>query len=158
MKRQTESGRTLTIGINHNRSTALERSAEITGCGLNRCYVEKKKKKKKLALGSAVVKKTYKLFGPREGLLIQLCIKNSKYINQDPTTLNWNKMSTHQQDPYRNAGATDIQQLNPNGPDQIQSIKPQPIVLNILGWSLHYVWGTTGRCAIKEGSWYPWLS
>ena len=50
MKRQTESGRTLTIRINHNRSTALERSAKITGlrggggsvgCGLNRFYVEK---------------------------------------------------------------------------------------------------------------------
>ena len=54
MKRQTESGQTLTIGINHNRSTALERSAKITGWrgGLNRFYVEKI-----LALVSAVVKK-----------------------------------------------------------------------------------------------------
>ena len=33
MKRQTESGRTLTLKINHNRSTALERSAKITGFG-----------------------------------------------------------------------------------------------------------------------------
>ena len=60
MKRQTESGRTLTIRINHNRSTALERSANIIGCGvavgggegLNRFYVEKA-----LALDSAVVQK-----------------------------------------------------------------------------------------------------
>ena len=37
-------------------------------------------------------------------------------------------MSTQQQDPYWNAGATDIQQLNPNGPDQRQSIEPQPIL------------------------------
>ena len=27
-------------------------------------------------------------------------------------------MRIEQQDPYWNAGATDIQQLNPNGPDQ----------------------------------------
>ena len=34
MKRQAESGRTLTIGINHhNRNTALERSAKIIGRG-----------------------------------------------------------------------------------------------------------------------------
>ena len=61
-------------------------------------------------------------------------------------------MSTQQQDPYWNAGATDIQQLNPNGPDQRQSIEPQPIVLNILGRTLCYVWGTTRQRAIKEGS------
>ena len=57
MKRHTESGRTVTIRINRNRSTALERSANITGlvgvgCGLNRFYVEKT-----FALGSAVVQK-----------------------------------------------------------------------------------------------------
>ena len=39
-------------------------------------------------------------------------------------------MRTQQQDPYWNAGATDIQQFNPNGPDQRQSIEPQSIVLN----------------------------
>ena len=61
-------------------------------------------------------------------------------------------MSTQQQDPYWNAGATDIQQLNPNGPDQRQSIEPQPITLNILVRSLHNVWGMTRRRAIKEGS------
>ena len=42
------------------------------GGGLNRFYVEKI-----LALGSAGVKKTDKLFGPREGLLIHLCIKTA---------------------------------------------------------------------------------
>ena len=31
-----------------------------------------------------------------------------KYINQDPTTLGWNKMCPQQQDPYWNAGATEI--------------------------------------------------
>ena len=61
-------------------------------------------------------------------------------------------MSSQQQDPYWNAGATDIQQLNPNVFDQIHSIESQPIVLNILGRSLHYVWGTTHRLAIKGGS------
>ena len=45
--------------------------------------------------------------------------------------MSWNKMRTQQQDPYWNAGATDIQQLNPNGPDQRQSIEPQAIVLNM---------------------------
>ena len=40
-------------------------------------------------------------------------------------------MRTQQQDPYWNAGATDIQQLNLNGPDQRQSIEHQPIVLNM---------------------------
>ena len=92
MKRQAESGRTLTIRINHNGSTALERSAinywSACVCGgggrlspfywggggecLNRfsfkSYVEKK-----LALGSAVVQK-HMLLGPREGLLTHLCI------------------------------------------------------------------------------------
>ena len=61
-------------------------------------------------------------------------------------------MSTQQQDLYWNAGATDIQQLNPNGPDQRQTIEPQTIVLNILCRGLHYVWGTTRGRAIKEGS------
>ena len=40
-------------------------------------------------------------------------------------------MRTQQQDPYWNAGATDIQQLNPNGPDQRRSIELQPIVLSM---------------------------
>ena len=40
-------------------------------------------------------------------------------------------MRTQQQDPYWNAGARGIQQLNTNGPDQRQSIEPQPIVLNM---------------------------
>ena len=40
-------------------------------------------------------------------------------------------MRTQQQDPYWNARDTDIQQLNPNGPDQRQSIEPQTIVLNM---------------------------
>ena len=58
-------------------------------------------------------------------------------------------MRTQQQDPYWNAGATDIQQSNPSGPDQRRSIEPQPVVLNILVRSLHYVWGTTHQRAIK---------
>ena len=77
MKRQTKSGRTLTIIINHNRSTALERSAKITGLvgvgdGFNRFYVEKNLRPK-FCCGS----KTYKVFGLREGLLIRLCIKTA---------------------------------------------------------------------------------
>ena len=53
--------------------------------GLNRFYVEKKKQKKKQKKKKEKKKKTrprfccgsktYKLFGPSEGLLIHLCIK-----------------------------------------------------------------------------------
>ena len=50
-------------------------------------------------------------------------------------------MSTQQQDPFWNAGATEIQQLNPGGPDQKQSLKPQPTLLTVFGRSLHWVWG-----------------
>ena len=35
-------------------------------------------------------------------------------------------MSIQQQYQHWNAGATEAQQLNPGGPDQRQSIKPQP--------------------------------
>ena len=52
-------------------------------------------------------------------------------MNQDPTTLSWNKMCTQQYDPYWSAGAADIQQLNANGTNQRQSIDPQPSVVNI---------------------------
>ena len=38
-------------------------------------------------------------------------------------------MSTQQQDPYQTAGATEIQQLNPGGPDQRESIEPQTTLL-----------------------------
>ena len=114
-------------------------------------FTLKKKKKKNLALCSAVIKKHT---SPQSAWRTSNSSmhQNSKHINQDPTTMSWNKMSIQQQDPYWNAGATDIQQLNPNRPDQRQSIEPQPIVLNILVRSLHYVWGTTHRRAIKEGS------
>ena len=40
-------------------------------------------------------------------------------------------MRTQQQDPYWNAGETNVQQLNPNGPDQRQSVELQIIVLNM---------------------------
>ena len=46
-------------------------------------------------------------------------------------------MSTQQQDQYWRAGAKEIQQLNPGGPDQRQIIKPQPTSLNVLGRSHH---------------------
>ena len=39
--------------------------------------------------------------------------------------------------PHWNAGATEIQQLNPGGPDQRQNIKPQPTSLKVLGQSHH---------------------
>ena len=35
-------------------------------------------------------------------------------------------MSIQQQDQHWNAGATGVQQLNPGGPEQRQSIEPQP--------------------------------
>ena len=42
-------------------------------------------------------------------------------------------MSTQQQDPYWNAGATEIQRLNPYGPDRpkTESIELQPTVLKV---------------------------
>ena len=137
MKRQTESGRTLTIRINHSRSTALERSANITGWGerwLKPVLRWKKKKKKQKNNNSPLVLLCFvKIQGIRFAWRISNSSmhQNSNHINQDPTTVSWNKMRTQQQDPYWSAGATDIQQLNPNGPDQRQSIEPQPIVLNM---------------------------
>ena len=59
-------------------------------------------------------------------------------------------MSIQQQDQHWNAGATEIQQLNPGGPDQRQSIELQPTWLKV--FRLHSVWGPTRRRAIKEGS------
>ena len=38
-------------------------------------------------------------------------------------------MSTQQQGPYWNAGATEIQQLNPGEPDHRQNIEPQTFLL-----------------------------
>ena len=38
----------------------------------------------------------------------------------------WNKIITQQQDQHWNTRATELQQLNPGGPNQIQIIKPQP--------------------------------
>ena len=95
------------------------------GGGLNRFYVEKK-----IALGSAVVQK-HTRYSVRVKTSNSSMHQNSNYINQDPTTLSWNKMRTQQQDPYWTAGATDIQQLNRNGPDQRQNIEPLPVVLNM---------------------------
>ena len=47
-------------------------------------------------------------------------------------------MSTQQQDPYWNARATEIQQLNPGGTDQRQSIELQPTVLKVFrDWVNH---------------------
>ena len=46
-------------------------------------------------------------------------------------------MSTQQQDQHRNAGANEIQQLNPGGPDQRQIIKLQSTSLKVLGRSHH---------------------
>ena len=47
-------------------------------------------------------------------------------------------MSIQEQDPYWNTGATEIQQLNPGGPDQRQSIEPQQTVSKVLGRSLRH--------------------
>ena len=76
-----------------------------------------------LALGSAVVHKhtNYSVQVKDFSSMRQ----KTKHINQD-STLRWNKMSTQRQDQHQNAGATEVQQLNPGGPNQRQSIKPQP--------------------------------
>ena len=69
-QRPTESERTLTVRINHNRSTALERLVinYLGGGGLN------------------CVKDFYSSMN-----------RNSEHINQD-SSLRWNKMNTQQQD------------------------------------------------------------
>ena len=46
-------------------------------------------------------------------------------------------MSSQQQDQHWNAGAKEIQQLNPDWDDQRQIIKPQPASLNVLGRNHH---------------------
>ena len=46
-------------------------------------------------------------------------------------------MSTQQQDPYWNAGATEIQQLSPDGLDNRQNIEPQPTSLKVFRPELH---------------------
>ena len=93
--------------INHNRSTALEPSI-INYWGLKpvSCCSSPRPR---FCCGS----QTYKLFGSRARLLL---INESKqqHINQD-STLRWNKMRTQQQDQYWNTGATEVQQLNPDG-------------------------------------------
>ena len=57
-------------------------------------------------------------------------------------------MSSQQQDQHWNTGASEIQQ--PGGPDQRQSIEPQPTWLK--GFSLYWVWDTTRRRAVKQGN------
>ena len=47
------------------------------------------------------------------------------------------------------AEATEIQHLNPSGPDRRQS---NELNRKCIGRSLYYVWGPTRRHAIKEGS------
>ena len=59
-------------------------------------------------------------------------------------------MSAQQQDQHWNAGATEIQQLNPGGPDQRQSIEPQPTSVKVLGQSHLQAWGPSRRHAIKQ--------
>ena len=49
----------------------------------------------------------------------------------------WTKMSTQQQGQHWNAGVKEIQQLNPGGPDQRQTIKTQTTSLKVLGRSHH---------------------
>ena len=71
--------------------------------------------------------------------------QNSKRINQY-STLRWNKMSTQQQDLQWNAGAAEVQQLNPGGPPGVgptkdRSSSPNQLNWKFLGRSHHYVWG-----------------
>ena len=88
------------------------------GGGLNRFYVITT-----LALSSAVVQKHISYSVRVKDFLL---IDASKHQTYKSRKLRWNKMSTQQQDQYWNAGATEIQQLNPGGPNQRQSIEPQP--------------------------------
>ena len=64
---------------------------------------------------------SYKLFGPREGLLLINESKQWTYKSSFTAEMKQDKYSTARPD----AGATEVIQLNPGGPDQIQSIKPQ---------------------------------
>ena len=52
--------------------------------------------------------------------------QNSEHINQN-STLRWNKTSTQHQ--LWNAGATEVQQLNPDGPNQRQITNPSQLNL-----------------------------
>ena len=78
--------------------------------------------------------------------------QNSKHINQDPTTLSWKKMSPQQQIFYWSAGATESNSWTPMGPTKDRQSRPNQLYWKFLGRSLHKVWGTTSRRAIKEGS------
>ena len=83
-RRQTESRRTMSIRINYKRSVALERSAiNYWVWGML-----------KPAVRSTLLYESTKLFGPREGYLTDLCIKNRD------STMRWNKMSSQKQDQH----------------------------------------------------------
>ena len=120
-KRPTESERILTIRINHNRSTTLERSVINYwgvgwGGGLNRF-----KPPPQVLLWFIY---TYKFFGSLEGLLLVNESNQWTYKSRFITEMKQDEYSTAKHD----AGATEVKQLNANasGPDQRQSIKPEP--------------------------------
>ena len=107
-QRQTGSGRTMTIRINYNRSTVLERSViNHWGGGFNLFYAAA------TSLLWFIYK--YKLFGPREGpLLTKVLINESKqwtYKSRFFTEMKQDEYSKANQ--LWNAGATEVQQLNP---------------------------------------------
>ena len=90
--------------INHNRSTALERSV-ISYFGLKPVL-----RALNLLLWFIY---TYKLFGPREGLLPINESNRSSYKSRFITEMKQDEYSTARPD----AGATEVKQLNPGGTD-----------------------------------------
>ena len=96
-QRPTESERTLTVRINHNRSTALERPVinYLGGGGLN------------------CVKYFYSSVN-----------QNSEHINQD-SSLRWNKMNTQQQD--RTLEQQKSNRWTPVGPTKDRTSSPSQL-------------------------------
>ena len=89
-QRQTESGRTLTTRINHNRSVALERSV-INYWGLKPVFTLQQPHPR-FCCGSC----THRGCSARVKDLYSSINRNSEHINQD-SSLKWNKMCTQHQ-------------------------------------------------------------
>ena len=114
---------TMTEIVNHNRSTALERSVKH--------YVGGRGVAITLALGSAVVY-TRHLFSPREGFLTHQCNISEKIKKKIKQTQRRNNDEDSTARNNWNADAKENKQLDSGGSDQSQSIRYQPTYLKSL--------------------------
>ena len=90
-KRQTESGRTLTIRINHNRSIAIEQSViNYWGRGFNRFILQQPHPR------FCCDSYTHRSWSVRLKDIYSSVNQQGELINQD-SSLRWNKMCTQQQ-------------------------------------------------------------